>query len=130
MIRPKVLELFKLQLGELCSKSLQKPGIFTSSLIITRVARGYRTVIKYINGTYIISFRMLIVAKSEYFWRATEQSNLVYKQVATTRTSKLDNYTMASGAVFHCCSAKFDCPVTHQNLSLQLLRMIVKLACC
>ena len=46
------------------------------------------------------------VAKSETFWRATGQSNLVYKQVAATKASKVwfsysHNCTLASGAVFH-----------------------------
>ena len=46
------------------------------------------------------------VAKSGNFWRATGQSNLVYKRLAATKASKVwfsysQNCTLANGAVFH-----------------------------
>ena len=62
------------------------------------------------------------VAKSEKFWRATGQSNLVYKRVAATKASKFGFLTrttalwpMEQSSIL---SAKFDCPVARQNVSL------------
>ena len=57
------------------------------------------------------------VAKSENFWRATGQSNLANRMapLAKVQLCEYENQTLEAFAVASHLSAKFDCPVAHQN---------------
>ena len=67
------------------------------------------------------------VAKSEKFWRATGQSNLAYKRLATAKSFQslvfvLTQLLMKQSSILSVTLcilfAKFGCPVAFQNFSL------------
>ena len=69
-------------------------------------------------------------AKSETFWQATGQSNLAYKWLAATKTSKVFGFHILTALwpveQSSILSAKFDCPVAYQNILFLAMCMIVK----